>query len=68
MLSKRKKGHQYPPRERTRLLCRQKESNTQKQRLKEKEKRKGARKRTKSPVQKDAVKGERQGDSSTPFS
>lgn len=48
MLGKRKKGQQYPPRERTRLLCRQEESNTQKQRLKEKEGR-GAHKRTEAP-------------------
>lgn len=36
MLSKQEKerGHQYPPREGRQLLCRQKESNTQKQRLK----------------------------------
>lgn len=31
----REKAHQYPPREGTQLLCRQKESNTQKQTLKE---------------------------------
>lgn len=36
MLSKqeRERGHQYPPREGRQLLCRQKESNTQRQRLK----------------------------------
>lgn len=62
MLSKRKKGQQYPPQEGTQLLCRQEESNTQKQRLKEKEGR-GTHKRTEVP----SSKGERQGETQHPL-